>query len=120
MRFHEAAVIDANHLIKIMSALLHTTSSGNQDESMATEGSALLMISKSDSTRSLNSMEREILEDNKISVTSSILFQKVRVDAARAIARRPIKTQLITSRSSINDIGVDFDGTSNDSQNFDG
>ena len=75
------------------------------------------MTSESDS---MNSMERAILEESKISVTSSILFQKVRVDAARATAGLPIETQLITSRSDIDDSGVNFDGTSNDSQNFDG
>ena len=70
----------------------------------------------------MNSMERAILEDSKTSVTSSILFQKVRVDAARATVELPIETQLITSRSTINDEieEVDFDGTSNDSENFDG
>ena len=78
------------------------------------------MTSESDSMQSLNSMEREILEDNKISVTSFDLFQKVRVDAARSTARLPIETQPITSRSTINDIGVNFDSTSNGSQKFDG
>ena len=73
------------------------------------------MTSESDS---MNSME---LEDYKIAVTSSSLFQKVRVDAARATAELPIETRLIPSRSTINDdIGVEFDGTSNDSENFDG
>ena len=93
MRFHEAAVRDANHQIKIMSALLYTTKVETTDESMATEGSVLLMTCESDS---MNSMEREILEESKISVTSSIFFQKVRVDAARANAELPIETQLIT------------------------
>ena len=91
MRYHEAAVIDANHLIKIISALLYTTTVENEDESKVIEGYELLMISTgSDSMQHLSSIEREILEDSRASVTSFDLFQKVRLDAARATTRLPI------------------------------
>jgi len=73
-RYHEAAVKDANRQISILKALVDT----NEDEDTRP---MIENISIDDDQNLLSSAERGILEDSVFSVTSSVIFEKVRRDA---------------------------------------